>query len=451
MRATATASWTGAPEPGSRWDLLQVAVALAILTSVWRIQDLWPILARAQVPTIASLAAYGAYIVDRDPRRRLNRVRHPIIGLATAILILMVLSVPGGVYPGLSFMFILKDHLRTFLMLVLIAASIRSRADVERFAVVQLVGAVMYSVVVMTRIQISQGGRLGELYFYDANDLGMMIVATVPAAIFFLRQEEPVSRRLIALAAVGILILALLRTGSRGGFVGLLGVVGYLVWRFRAVPRRVRFTAVAAMLLLMTAFASDQYWKSMQTLLNPTQDYNWSGKGEEGRMEVWKRGMGYMVDHPFFGVGANAFPAAEGMISPLAQRQDIGIGLKWSAAHNSFVQIGAELGVGGLVLFLVLLVRAGRSLGAISSLPRGPRGRALPEAGLAQTLGAALVGYCIAGFFLSQAYSAFLYSMLGIIVGLAKVAPVPSQVWQAWVPRVATRPGVTRPASGPFS
>jgi hypothetical protein len=32
---------------------------------------------------------------------------------------------------------------------------------------------------------------------------------------------------------------------------------------------------------------------------------------------------------------------------------------------------------------------------------------------------ASLVAYCIAGFFLSQAYSAFLYSLLGMVVGLS--------------------------------
>ena len=48
-----------------------------------------------------------------------------------------------------------------------------------------------------------------------------------------------------------------------------------------------------------------------------------------------------------------------------------------------------------------------------------------PELALSQALTATLIAYCIGGFFLSQAFSAFLYSILGMVVGLAKITPRP--------------------------
>ena len=58
-----------------------------------------------------------------------------------------------------------------------------------------------------------------------------------------------------------------------------------------------------------------------------------------------------------------AFPVAEGTIFvPLAARAEaVGHGLKWNAAHNSFVEIGAELGIPGLLVFLALLICTYRS------------------------------------------------------------------------------------------
>ena len=50
--------------------------------------------------------------------------------------------------------------------------------------------------------------------------------------------------------------------------------------------------------------------------------------------------------------------AAEGKLSPFAARQQLGIGVRWSAAHNSFIQVGAELGIPGLVLFLGIIASA---------------------------------------------------------------------------------------------
>src|SRR6266446_1428225 len=74
------------------------------------------------------------------------------------------------------------------------------------------------------------------------------------------------------------------------------------------------------------------------------------------------RGLGYMVDHPAFGVGMRHFQVAEGTISSRARLQERGIGVWWGAAHNTFVQAGAELGIPGLLLLLGLLGTAFQSL-----------------------------------------------------------------------------------------
>ena len=428
---------SGTAGPAARapgWDPLLMCLAATVLVTTWRVQDLVPILGTLQFPMLAAAAAYATYFLERDRRRMLSGIKHPVTTLAVVLLILMVASVPGGVYPGLSFRFIFKDHIKTLGMMLLIAASIRTVTDVERFAWVQVLGAVLYALVVLTSVSVGTNGRLGDLWYYDANDLGMLLAATLPLMIYAIRPGVRTLHRLLGLAGMGVATLTVVKTGSRGGFLALLGSGAYLLFGFQAIPKRVRVLSVAALVVLFMAIANDHYWSMMGTLLHPTQDYNWSGKAEEGRMEIWKRGMGYMLGSPFVGVGANAFPVAEGTLSPYAARQAIGIGFKWSAAHNSFVQIGAELGVGGLLCFLALLYSAFRALRRVDRLGRRLPGSA-PPAALAQALIATLLAYCIGGFFLSQAYSPLLYAVLGMIVGLVKVA-------RAWA-RTAT--------AGPFA
>lgn len=404
---------------GSRWDAFTVAMALLILTNVWRIQDLFPILATLQLPTLSALAAYALFLFDRDPRRRLNRVNHRIVKTAAVLFGLALVCIPASVYPGLSFRFLTLDFGKTFAMMILLVAGLRDRKDVERMLWVSLFGAVLYSYMVITRIPVGSDGRLGDLYYYDANDLGMLLVMTLPLVVFFVRKGNPGWMRLAAVTSVLILMIALVKTGSRGGFLGFLAVGIYMMWRYRAISRKVRLGAVAAMVVLLLAFGSQKYWDMMSTMLHPSTDYNFSANVESGRMEIWKRGIGYMLSNPFTGVGANAFPVAEGTISPLAERQQRGIGLKWSAAHNSFVQIGAETGFIGLGLFITLLVFAGRAL--VTRKRARFRGDASPAEAIAQTFAAALVGYCVAGFFLSQAYSPYLYTLLGLIASPARL------------------------------
>jgi putative inorganic carbon (HCO3(-)) transporter len=406
------------------WTLLLVALAGMLLTYVWRLQDLFPVLGKGKPAILSSLAALGLVWISAAPGA-VGRTRHPVFRWAAVLLGLCVLSVPFGVWPGFSARFILEDHVKTFLLMALLVAAVRSVRDVERLIGVHVAGAALYCVMILTTFSVGADGRLGGLVYYDANDLAMLVVCTFPMVVYLTR---PASAGVVRLAALGVMALfavTILRTGSRGGFLGLLAVFGVMLWSFRAVPRAQRIGAVAVVALLLAVGGGSAFWEKMGTLLNPGDDYNWAGNNETGRLEVWKRGIGYMIQRPVLGVGANAFPMAEGMISPLASRQEMGQGLKWSAAHNSFVQVGAELGVPGLLAFLALLAAAFRVTLTLSRA-RAPDGVPAPHGALAQALTATLVGYCVSGFFLSQAYSAFLYSVLGLVTALGCVTAHPA-------------------------
>lgn len=402
------------------WTLFHAALAGMLLTYVWRVQDLFPLLGRGKPAILASLAALGLVWVSAAPDAW-SRMRHPVFRRAAILLLLCLLSVPLGVWPGFSARFLLEDHAKTFLLMALLVFAVRSVRDVERMIAVHVAGAALYCVMILTTFQVGPDGRLSGLVYYDANDLAMLVVCTFPMAVYVSRPGRSGLLRVAGLAVMALFVLTILRTGSRGGFLGLVAVFAWMLWGFRAVPRAQRVGVVAVVALLLGIGGGGAFWEKMGTLLNPGQDYNWSGGDETGRLEVWKRGLGYMLERPLLGVGANAFPMAEGMISPLAARQETGRGLKWSAAHNSFVQVGAELGVPGLIAFLALLAAAFRVTRTLARA-RGPDGLPAPHAALGQALTATLVGYCVSGFFLSQAYSAYLYTVLGLVAGLACVA-----------------------------
>lgn len=393
-----------------------LAVTL-VLVYVWRIQDLFGILGLIKFPILVSLAALWLFL-DGRATRSAPRYRHRLVRISTFILVWMLFSVPGGVYPGLSLRFIVNDHVKTYIMMLMLIASIRQYADVERLILAYVLGAGLYCVEILTTFQIEASGRLGDLFYYDSNDLAMFLVCTLPLLVYFMRAGARIWLRLVALPIAGIFIITIVRAGSRGGFLGLIGVAIYLLFGFRAVAGRIRFGAVALCAILLFSVAGPVFWNMMGTMLKPEDDYNFNGT-ESGRQAIWQRGMGYMKSHPIAGVGANAFPQAEGMISELAGEQAEGHGVKWSAAHNSFVQIAAELGIPGIVAFIAQI---GTMLMTCISLVR-KRSRASPdEQALAQALIGTIIGYAICGFFLSQAYSAYLYATCAVLVGLSAVS-----------------------------
>jgi len=424
-----------------RWTPLELAFATALLTGVWRFQMFLPVIAKLQIPLLASGAAIGLFVMRGGSRDLSRAVRHPVSRWVIVILGLMLLSVPTSLYPGMSARAVSIDHARDIILMLLIAASLRSRASLERLALANLFGGVGFCLAVWKYAGIGADGRLGDLGYYDANDFAMMLVCSAPLAVYFLRRGVPMPVKAFAIATLGVFLYFFVKSGSRGGFLGLLAVSAFMLLRYTAFSKQARLATFITASVLLVTIAGNRYWEMMGTLLHPTQDYNWSGHDEGGRMEVWRRGIGYMLSRPLTGVGVNAFYIAEGTLSPLAERQSRGIGLKWSAAHNSFVQIGAELGVLGLVALVMALWRAAQTLRWLTKLPRGPGRRVLPEVALAQSLLASLVGFVVAGFFLSQAYSALLYVLLGMVVGLSTVAirlvPVATPVTPSGIGRIS--------------
>ena len=400
-----------------RWDALQVALLVVLFLQVWRIQLLVRGLPLFGLPILATAAAAVLFALDRDRRRRLGRLDQPVVRFALAIVVLVALSIPGALTPGRSLAFLLKDYARSVLLMLLIAASVRGLADVRRFAWVQIVGVSLCALAILTHAEVGSEGRLStEATYYDANDLATLIVCTLPLVLYLWRRPTRWPGRLALAAATVFLITTLGETGSRGGFLGFVVVAGYLLLRFQGISRTRRVGAVALLVVLLMGLASDRYFERIETILHPTGDYNWSGKSETGRVEIWKRGVEYMLSHPALGVGAANFERAEGTLSPEArERQRYGRSFRWSTAHNSFIQIGAELGVFGVIFLVALVVDGFRMLGRIRRWPAGE------AAVLAQVLTACLVGFVVTAMFLSQAYSAYLYALLGMCLGLSRV------------------------------
>ena len=93
---------------------------------------------------------------------------------------------------------------------------------------------------------------------------------------------------------------------------------------------------------------------------------------------IAKRGLGYMIGRPFFGVGVANFPRAEERSHYLQSASRRGLSVEWIAPHNTYVQVGARWDFPPLMICSHLLLggtvglwRLRRRLPASGNMGRG--------------------------------------------------------------------------------
>jgi O-antigen ligase len=316
--------------------------------------------ATGEIPAAAAirpgllLFGFCAFYAVLKPATSLNpavfRQRVPQLIVAQAVL--ACASALFGISLGNAAAYIIAVYWKTLAVALLLILSLRNMSDVRHMVWATAAGGVLLA---FTSVFIDHISKTRSNAVYDANDIGAIVVMTLPLVILAAQIAKGI-RRLVWLGGLALIAMTIVISGSRGAFIGLLAVGIALLLFLPGVSVVKRLTYLGAITTMLALFAPEGYWESMKSVIvNPTADYNWDAG--QGRRQIATRGMGYMFEHPIFGLGINNFAMQEAMYSDYAKATlASGHGVKWSAPHNSWVQAGAETGVPGLILWGALVV-----------------------------------------------------------------------------------------------
>jgi O-antigen ligase len=264
------------------------------------------------------------------------------------------------------------------------------------------------------RVQGAVGGM-----FKNPNDLALNMVAVLPlAAVFIVRPISPVKRGVAALGAL-LMLFAVVATQSRAGTVGLVAMV--LVLAANIVKRKpgVVFAAALAGMLMLPLLPSS-YWERIASITDKNLDQTGS---REARSRLLRESYDAFLAHPLTGVGAGQFKNYD----PDGREE------AWREAHNVVLQVAAELGISGLMIFGFLLARGvsapiqtrrllrrldtgeGRQRKHIAVPALDPREREFFTTH-AEMLSAALAGWFVCALFASVAYHWTFYYLLALAI-----------------------------------
>jgi O-antigen ligase len=238
----------------------------------------------------------------------------------------------------------------------------------------------------------------------DPNYFTLAAMLSLPIAYFWLINENRPLYRWAILIAMMPTSFAIAVSGSRGGLLALVVFVGFVVYRSR---RRVRNLMIISVVLFVPMLLIPR--NPVERLLHPDQSDH---KAAQVRIRGWKAGLRMVQDHPLVGVGVGRYKPLVGLYAGDPNLSKI--------AHNTYLELAAEMGIPALLIYLWLLWETYRSLEGTRRLAFKMKAQLL--FGIATGMQGGLISFLVSSFFLSAEYVKWLWFYVFMSIVIADVA-----------------------------
>jgi probable O-glycosylation ligase (exosortase A-associated) len=373
-----------------------------------RPQDIIPGLSLFRLPLILTIIL--ALVVLPRIQEKLADRKVIVFG---ALLLFMFFHVPVAVnnFWALS---ILKDMLTLFVVYMAITQVVTTWSRLSHLLTVWL--AIHFA---LALYGLTHGGTGPSAFTADENDLALVLVMAIPMPFFLLFAPKPPVKKPMLLGLLTLYLALVFATRSRGGFLGLLAIALYSL---RKTPRKIlSVVALAVCVLLASLAAPAEYWDRISTIWGEaTGEIDGSGTD---RWWTWGVAIEMFLSNPLFGIGQGNFPWTIGEYEGQGFRER---SFKGRVAHSVYFTLLPELGVLGVLMFLYMLRLLLRDFRLIrdraSGLSAEPYAEKANLTNVAYALQASLIGFLVAGAFISALYYPPFWLLLAFSTSVQRIA-----------------------------
>lgn len=233
------------------------------------------------------------------------------------------------------------------------------------------------------------------------NEIGLALIMTIPLVRYLHLQAKKVWLKWGLMAAMGLSVVAILGTQSRGALLGLVVMGAMLIWKTRR--RFTLFIVMGSIMLAGISFMPGSWHERMETIRHYQTDAS-----AMGRINAWEFAINVAKDRPIVGAGNVAF--LPDLFARYAPDPD-----NVHDAHSIYFEVLAEHGFVGFGLFMLLGWFTWRSCSLVAKQAR-PHAEAQWIADLAGMLQVSMVGFAVSGAFLGLAYFDLYYHLIAIVI-----------------------------------
>ncbi len=322
--------------------------------------------------------------------------------------LVFLFAYPGNHLNGLYYELLLK----CLLFCLVMPFFVRERVHMHALIIVIVLGFGLHGVLNGLKTIASLGGHnmLGPAgtMIADRNHISTALALALPL-LYYLHQQS--SSRLVRLGFLSgfiVVALAIGGGGSRGGFIALAVVAGWL-----AVASRKRWSALVllgVMGLLYVNLAPEDWFSRLSTIETAGADESFMG-----RVIAWKISSAIALNNPVFGGGFHAvqvqgiwdqFKGAPSLLGFLnLPVPDFAA----KAAHSIYFEILGDMGFVGLFIFLGILFHAIGTRFVIKRQLRAMGKQWLWARDMADMLMLAIIAYMVGGASVSLGYFEVIY------------------------------------------
>ena len=235
----------------------------------------------------------------------------------------------------------------------------------------------------------------------NPNVLSEYLLLVIPFAGAAILIVKKVITRLFFIGCLGVMLVCMLLTFARGGWLGLIIAVAlFLVMLDR------RFIVVAIVGLIMLYFMlPDVILERFFSIGNTTDS------STNFRLFIWLGTIAMLRDYWFTGIGPGT--EAFNMVYPLYSFNTI----HSPHSHNLFLQIVCDAGIIGIIVFLAILFTYFRSLCTAISKEQAKDSKILQIAAISS-----MVGFLVQGFTDYSFYNYRVTLVFWVVIGLGALA-----------------------------
>ncbi len=377
-------------------------------------QERFPALAPLRIAMLSVVLAVLAHTLNRIVKGRPVIEFGPPVKMVLCLVGWALITLPFSLWLGGSVDFLLQNFGKTLIVFILLANVIDNFAKLKGM----ILGLVLMSIplalttvgnfVSGTSLEVGDrvAGYSGALTA-NPNDLALMLNLILPLCIAMLLGARRTSFKILLGSIACLLVVAIIATFSRAGFLTLGLTCLCYAWLLRKRPQRVWLPALLMVVVFALPAIPSSYVQRLNTIVNIEEDASHSA---QTRLRDMKVAIKVVVANPVIGAGIG--------MNQLAMNRARGV--TWTEIHNVYLQLAVELGVPGLALFLLLY---GKCLATTKNIIR----RCARNSGfrdflfMTEGLQVSLIAFALAAMFHPVAYHFYFYIIAGLAVAAGAI------------------------------